>query len=107
MTRSKIDWRRLWASAGFIVAVLLWVVNMELGQILPESQCQGQNHPLGLTSLAALVLSLASAYVSWRSPWPTRAGLFWSRICALMPLLFGFALLLQLSAGFMLSGCEK
>jgi hypothetical protein len=107
IARGKTDWRRLGAWTGFIVAVLLWAVNMQLGETLHEPQCRGQNHALGLTSLVALALSLASAYVSWRSPWPSRAGLFWSRLCALLALIFGFALLLQIAAGFMLSGCEK
>jgi hypothetical protein len=107
MTRDKVDWRRLWASTGFIVAVLLWAVNMQLGEILPEQQCRAQDHQLGLISLATVLLSLVSAYISWRSPWPTRAGLFWSRLCTVMALLFGFALLLHMAAGFMLSGCEK
>jgi hypothetical protein len=106
VTRGKVDWRRLWASAGFVVAVLLWAVNMQLGEMLPGPQCRSQGHPLGLISLAAILLSLVSAYVSWRSPWSSRAGLFWSRLCALLALVFGFALLLQMAAGFILSGCE-
>lgn len=107
MTRAKIDWRRLWASTGFIVAVFLWSLNMQLGEMLPEPQCRSEGHQLGWTSLAALLLSLASAYVSWQSPWPSRAGLFWSRLCALLALLLAFALLLHMAAGFILSGCEK
>jgi hypothetical protein len=107
MTRTKIDWRRLGASAGFIVSGLLWATNMQLGEMLPEPQCHGQSHVLGFTSIAAVLLSLASAYLSWRSPWPSRAGFFWSRLCAGIALLFAFALLLHVAAGFMLTGCEK
>jgi hypothetical protein len=107
MTRAKIDWRRLWASTGFIVAVLFWSVNIQLGEMLPEPQCRVQGHHLGWTSLTALLLSLGSAYVSWQSPWPSRTGLFWSRLCTLLALMFGFALFLQMAAGFILSGCEK
>jgi len=107
MTRGKFDWRRFGAWSGFIVAVVLWSINMQLGEMLPEWQCRAQNNALGLTSLAAVLFSLASAYLSWQSPWQGRAGLFWSRLCALMALIFAFALLLQMAAGFMLSGCEK
>jgi hypothetical protein len=107
MTQIKIDWRRLGASSGFIVAVLLWATNMQLGEMLPEPQCHGQHPVLGFTSIAALLLSLFSAYISWRSPWPSPAGFFWSRLCAGMALLFAFALLLHVAAGFMLTGCER
>jgi hypothetical protein len=107
MTRSKLDWRWLGSWGGFVVSVVLWSVNMQLGEMLPEPQCHSQVPQLGWTSLSAVLLSVASAYVSWRSPWPSRAGLFWSRLCALMALIFAFALLLQMAAGFILSGCEK
>jgi hypothetical protein len=82
-------------------------VNIQLGEVLPEPQCRSHGQHLGWTSLVAGALSLASAYVSWRSPWPSRAGLFWSRVCALMALVIAFALGLQMAAGFILSGCEK
>jgi hypothetical protein len=107
MTRARIDWRRLGASIGLMAAASLWAVNMQLGEMLPEWQCRAQNGALGLTSSAAVLLSLISGYVSWRSPWPSRAGWFWSRLCTLAALLFAFALLLQVAAGFMLTGCEK
>jgi hypothetical protein len=107
MTHGRPDCRPLWAWTGLIVAVLLWSGNLQLGEMLPEPQCQSHLHQLGWTSLAAALLSLASAYVSWRSPWQSRTGRFWSRLCALMALIFAFALLLQMAAGFILSGCEK
>jgi len=104
---TRIDWRRLGASTGLMAAAALWAVNMQLGEMLPEWQCRAQNNALGLTSVVAAMLSLVSAAVSWRSPWPSRAGWFWSRLCTLAALLFAFALLLHGVAGFMLSGCEK
>jgi hypothetical protein len=107
MTHTKIDWRRLGASSGLIASVLLWAVNLQLGEMFPELQCRYQIAILGLTSVIAAVLALWSGYISWRSSWPGRTGRFWSRLCALGALLFTFALLLQGAAGFMLSGCEK
>ena len=107
MTRTRIDWRRLFASTGLIAAGTLWAVNMQLGEMLPEWQCRTQNYALGLTSLGAAVLAVFSGFISWRSPWPGPAGWFWSRLCTLAAVVFAFALLLQGFAGFMLSGCEK
>jgi hypothetical protein len=107
MTTGKIDWRRLGASTGLLAAVTLWAVNMQLGEMLPAWQCRAQNGALGLTSIFAVLLALVSGAVSWRSPWPSRAGWFWSRLCALAAVLFAFALLLQAAAGFMLTGCER
>jgi hypothetical protein len=107
MTHARIDWRRLGASTGLIAAVALWAVNMQLGEMLPEWQCRTQNGALGLTSIVAALIALASAVVSWRAPWPSRVGWFWSRLCTLAALLFAFALLLQTAAGFMLTGCER
>jgi hypothetical protein len=107
MTPRKIDWRRLGASTGLLAAVSLWAINMQLGEMLPGWQCRQQNGALGLTSMVAVLLALVAGTVSWRAPWPTRAGWFWSRLCALSSLLFAFTLLLQAAAGFMLSGCEK
>jgi uncharacterized membrane protein len=79
---------------------------MQLGLILPEHQCQQRFPLLALTALAAVVLTLASAWVSWRSTSTGSAGRFWSRLSAGAALVFAFALLLQCAAGFMLSGCE-
>jgi hypothetical protein len=107
MIRARIDWRRLGASTGLVAAVALWAVNMQLGEMLPEWQCRAQNGALGFSSIVATLLALASAVVSWHSPWPSRAGWFWSRLCTFSALLFAFALLLQTAAGFMLTGCEK
>jgi hypothetical protein len=55
----------------------------------------------------AVVLALGAGAVSWRLPWPSTAGRFWSGVCALLGVIFAFALLLQAGAALMLTGRER
>jgi hypothetical protein len=57
--------------------------------------------------MVAVLLAIGAAAVSWRSAWPGPTGRFWSGVCALLGVVFAFALLLQAGAAFMLTGCER
>jgi len=84
-----------------------WAVAMQLGLLVPYPQC-GSHLPIAaIVAFVLLLVTLAGGIVSWRSPWPTNAGAFAARLCALISLVFAFALLLQTMAGLMLTGCER
>jgi hypothetical protein len=107
MTWQTQRWLRVGACTGMIVAPLLWAANTQLGQILPYWQCELRWRPLLISSGVAVLLALSAAVVSWRSAWPGHTGRFWSGVCALLALVFAFALLLQVGAALMLTGCER
>jgi hypothetical protein len=100
-------WLRIGACTGMIIAPLLWTVNTQLGLILPYTECGSRFRPLLISSIIVILLAVGAAVVSWRSPWPGHTGRFWSGVCALLGLLFAFAMLLQAAAAFMLTGCER
>jgi hypothetical protein len=107
MTEKKQRWLRVGTSTGMIIAPLLWAVNTQLGQILPHSECGSRYRPTLVASMVAVLLAIGAAAVSWRSAWPGPTGRFWSGVCALLGVVFAFALLLQAGAAFMLTGCER
>jgi uncharacterized membrane protein len=100
-------WLRIGACTGMIIAPLLWTVNTQLGLILPYTECGSRFRPVLISSIIVILLAVGAAVVSWRSPWPGHTGRFWSGVCALLGLLFAFAMLLQAAAAFMLTGCER
>jgi hypothetical protein len=100
--------------AGIIAASVLWAVNLEVGQILPYSDCASMRHTAGLISLAFVVLSGVSGYVSWRgyravAPEARGANVlrFLALLSSLASIVLAFALLLQMTSGFILTGCER
>jgi hypothetical protein len=107
MTGGTQRWLRICASAGMIVAPALWAMNSQLGQILPYTECGSRYRPALIVSIAAMVFAVGAAAVSWRRPWAGSTGRFWSDVCALIGIIFAFALLLQAGAAFMLTGCER
>jgi hypothetical protein len=100
-------WLRIGACTGMIITPLLWTVNTQLGLILPYAECGSRFRPAFISSIIFLLLALGAAVVSWRSAWPGHTGGFWSGVCALLGVVFAFALLLQAGAAFMLTGCER
>jgi hypothetical protein len=107
MTEKQQRWLRIGACTGMIIGPLLWTVNTQLGLILPYAECGSRMRPALIGSIVVLLLALAAAVVSWRSPWPGHTGRFWSGVCALLAVVFAFAMLLQAGAAFMLTGCER
>jgi hypothetical protein len=107
--------RSLLASAGLWLAPLVWAVNMQLGQLLPELDCRAHVKLSAITSFTAAAIAALTTVVSWRSGkrFNTESGLpgdtmnFIAVTSALAALLFTFALGLQGIAAMVLSGCER
>jgi hypothetical protein len=103
-----LTWAGLWAGG------LAWAVNTQLGQILPLSDCTRQLHLSAFFSLALAGLALIGAFASFSMTRDRPAGFgspqtlrFDAGVSALAALIFVFALLLQLAASWMLTGCER
>jgi hypothetical protein len=101
----------LWA--GLWVAPLVWAVNMQLGQILPYTDCRSQLHVSAVVSLIAAVIAALSGLASWRSAKPSSADAlgetasFAGTVSSLAALVFTFALIMQGIASMVLTGCER
>jgi len=101
--------------AGAIAGMMLWAVNMQLGQILPYVECGSRFGPEILISFAAACATLACGWISWRagarSGCRDRAanhtGRFAARVSALLGFVFTFTLLLQAVSALLLTGCER
>jgi len=104
---------RVWA--GLWLAALIWAVNMQLGQILPYSDCRSQIHASAIISFVGAALTSASGLASW---WSSRQlggetaaeqsnARFGRIVSALSASLFTFALLMQGVAAMVLTGCER
>lgn len=102
------------AFAGWLVAPVVWAINMQLGQILPYVDCRQQSHRLAIISFVGVVAVVLAGFVSWR--WADQARvatpltatsrfIAWSG--ALSALVFAFALSAQGIASLVLSGCER
>lgn len=100
-------------AAGLLVPTILIGVNLELGLVLPLTDCIGPRRWSLIASLAGLALTLGATFVSWRAlharspgrlPPPTKLA---AGVSALSGLLFAFTLGLQGAAAWLLSGCER
>lgn len=114
-----IGLRGFWASLGLTCAAVLWAVNTQLGEVLPYPACRQGVHYAGFSSAAALVLAIIGGLWSWRvyrrsqterlRPVSTARGTLQlaAGVGAGAAALFAFSLILQASAGFILTGCER
>ncbi|NOJ42180.1 hypothetical protein [Bradyrhizobium australiense] len=106
--------RALEVWTGLSIAPAVWIVNTQLGQILPYLDCQHQTAYSAIASFAGAVASCVAAAISWRAaqrvsvsePSPTEPS-FVGSMSALSALLFAFALLMQGAASLVLSGCQR
>jgi hypothetical protein len=101
------------ACAGLSAAPAIWVINTQLGQILPYIDCQQQARYSAIASFAGALAAYASGAISWRtarqpavSEVPPMLN-FMGSMGALSGLIFAFALSLQGAASLVLSGCER
>lgn len=101
--------------AGLWLAPLIWAVNMQLGQVLPYTDCRRSLHAAAITSFLGAAITSPSGIVSWRcagrlgadaSSRPNTVS-FGGGVSALSATIFTFALLMQGIAAMVLSGCEK
>ena len=84
-----------------------WAATTQVGQILPYADCAFGHRWTAIAALIAGTLALLAAGVCWRNrslSCPTR---FICAVGSLLALLLAFAMLLQATAGFMLTGCER
>jgi hypothetical protein len=100
------------ACAGLSAAPAIWIVNTQLGQILPYLDCQQQARYSAIASFAGAVAAYVSGAISWRTARrPALSGPpmlnFIGSIGALSGLIFAFALSLQGAASLVFSGCER
>jgi hypothetical protein len=102
----------IWAGLWF--ASMIWAVNMQLGQILPDVDCRSPLHISAIISLAGAALTALSGVASWScAPRPGVASApahtidFARSVSALSACLFTFALAMQGMASLVLTGCER
>lgn len=94
-----------WSAAS--AAPLLWAATTQVGQILPYADCSHGHRWTAVIALAAGALALLAGGVCWSNRSLSRPGRFACAVAGLLALLLAFAILLQATAGFMLSGCER
>jgi hypothetical protein len=99
--------------SGLLIASALWMMNTQLGQILPYLDCQHQARYSAVISFVGAAVAFLAGAISWRSighvetPEPRRLRSFVGSISVLAALVFAFALSMQGLAGLVLSGCER
>src|SRR4051812_33716003 len=84
-------WRGWTPSLGLIAGLTLWGTNLQVGLIIPYTECGAPWRPAFLVSLVATGLVLLSGWLSCRKPWAGHTGRFWSRTCALLAMILAFA----------------
>jgi hypothetical protein len=99
--------------AGLLVASALWMINTQLGQILPYLDCEHHARYSAIISFAGAAVSCLAGAISWQSigraetSEPRRTWLFVGSMSVLGALVFAFALSMQGLAGLVFSGCER
>jgi hypothetical protein len=100
--------------AGLLIASSAWAINMQLGQILPYTDCARQSRWSAIISFIGVTAAVITGAVSWRSTRPARIAApltvtsrFIAWVSALSALIFAFALSMQGIASLELSGCER
>jgi hypothetical protein len=108
VTAAGATWSRLLPWAGCVLGPACWLVNTELGQVLPHAECGAALRPSILSGFLGAALSVLGAWLSWRAA-RQREGQarFIGRVGAMAGLVVAFALLLQGAAALVLSGCER
>jgi len=113
MTTTPTVTAKLTAWAGLIIGGLAWATNTQLGEMLPTTDCISRARPSAIISTVLLAGVLVSAGFSWwraRQPAAQQADRtipFAAQLSAVSALLFSFALVMQMTASLVLSGCER
>lgn len=98
------------AWAGLVIGPAAWAVNMQLGLILPHTECGDGFRYSTLTTLLGAGLATLGAGLSYRAS-SFRGGSgphgFLGSAGTLAGLIFAFALLIQTASTLVLTGCER
>lgn len=92
---------------GRVCGPASWAATTQVGQILPYADCALGHRWTAIAAVMASALALLAAGVCWRNRSLSRPAWFVCAVGSLLALLLAFAMLLQATAGFMLTGCER
>jgi hypothetical protein len=99
--------------AGLLIASSAWIINTQLGEILPYLDCQQQARFSAMASFVGATVACVAGAVSWQSAGranksdPLATSGFAGSLSALSAAVFAFALSMQGIASLVLSGCER
>jgi hypothetical protein len=113
MSAHKIQ-NTLSVAAGLSIASTAWAINMQMGQIMPYTDCAQQSRWSAIISFIGVAVAVITGAISWCSTRPTgnvapltTTSRFIAWVSALSALIFAFALSMQGIASLVLSGCER
>jgi hypothetical protein len=103
------------AGAGLFAGAAAWAAHQQLGYILAARLCRGDEAWLPVLGVAALLALLGGAAMSWLAlrqtspggPDAVRARRFVATLGLMGASLFGFAVVLQMSAAAFLAPCAR
>ncbi|RWA94566.1 MAG: hypothetical protein E5V92_02295 [Mesorhizobium sp.] len=108
--RNGVSW------AGFASGPTAWAVSLQLDYAISDWQCHAGFRPTALFSLLAAAAVLAGIALSWRAlrnvgfgispPLHARTRRFLAGTSVGIGALFALAMLAQIAAGLIFSGCE-
>lgn len=109
--RNGVSW------ADFASGPTAWAVSLQLDYAIVDWQCYTGVRPTVLISLLAALAALAGITLSWRAmrdasfgispPLQARTRIFLAWTSVGVGALFGLAMLAQMAAGLIFSGCEQ
>ncbi|MFL5239238.1 MAG: hypothetical protein ACJ8EL_16920 [Rhizomicrobium sp.] len=108
-----------YTGAGLFVGGLAWTVSTVIGSAYADYSCALRLTITGMIAAGALFLTLVGGLLSWRSSrllqainlspaMPARhARIFLAQVSMMAAAVFGLAILFQLAASGIFSGCER
>ncbi len=109
----------VYTGAGLFIGAFAWGMSTVIGAAYADYSCALRIAITGMLAAAALVLTLIGGLLSWRSSrllqainvspaMPARnARIFFARIGIMAAAVFGLAIVFQLAASGVFSGCER
>jgi hypothetical protein len=108
-----------YTGAGLFIGGIAWTVSTVIGPAYADYSCALRLTITGMIAAAALLLTLVGGLLSWRSTrflqainvspaMPARhARIFLAQVSMMAAAVFGLAILFQLAASGIFSGCER
>ncbi len=108
-----------YTGAGLFIGGLAWTVSTVIGPAYADYSCALRLTITGMIAAVALLLTLVGGLLSWRSTrllqavdvspaMPARhARIFLAQVSMMAAAVFGLAILFQLAASGIFSGCER